>query len=448
MNGATWRSWGGQSVTPSRVITPASPDAAQCPAGSYLPVGAGRSYGDSCLPAKGALIATRGLKAVVSFDQETGRLKAEAGLLLADVLSLVIPQGWFLPVTPGTRWVTLGGALANDVHGKNHHRRGSFGEHILAFELVRSDGARMVCSRSDNADMFVATIGGMGLTGLVTWLEIQLLKVPSPWLAQETTAFESLEEFTSLDSQAAQSHEYTVAWVDALAKGSRLGRGVFMKANHADCETATSPDRGALVGVPFMPPARIVPALAIAALNPVYRWNALRKPRAVLDYRPFFYPLDAIDGWNRLYGPRGLRQFQCVVPVKNAAAAMSAMIETAQARRQPSWLAVVKRFGDQKPEGLMSFARPGYTIALDFPHRGVKTDALFTALQKLAMDAGGAINPYKDSSMTPDAFRQSFPQWQVFEDFIDPAAASMFSQRMGLKASNRAASSTHQEVIA
>lgn len=448
MSSALWRSWGGLSVEPSQVLAPVCAATAQCPADGYLPYGAGRSYGDSCLPAKGALLATRGMKDVISFDPQTGRLKAQAGMLLADVLSLIIPHGWFLSVTPGTRWVTLGGALANDVHGKNHHRRGSFGAQVLAFELARSDGTRMVCTRTQNAGMFEATTGGMGLTGLVTWLEAQMVRVSSPWLAQEVVAFDSLDEFARLEQEAAQTHEYTVAWVDALAKGSRLGSGVFMKGNHAEGQPAPAPDRGARIAVPFTPPLRVIPGLAIAVLNPLYRWNALRKAQAVLDYRQFFYPLDVIDGWNRLYGPAGMRQFQCVVPVANAAKTMSAMLELAQSHRQPSWLAVVKRFGEQKPGGLMSFARPGYTIALDFPHRGEKTDVLFGALQKMAMDAGGAVNPYKDSSMTPDAFRQSFPQWPVFENFIDPAAASLFSARMGLTASSRSASSTHQEVIA
>lgn len=427
-----YSSWGGRSAEPDLVLKPLSREQARMPAGHCLPYGNGRSYDTSCLPARGTLIDTRSMNALISFDPQSGVLKAEAGMLLADVLSIVIPHGWFLAVTPGTRHVTLGGAIANDVHGKNHHRRGSFGAHVRAFELVRSDGSRQLCSREEKSSLFRATIGGMGLTGLLTFVEIQLMRTRSSWLEQETAEFNSLREYATLDQAADANFEYTVAWIDGHARGTSLGRGLFMRANHVPHEVAPSSDNGARLSVPFTPPFNLVRDIAIGPFNKLYRRRARSSQAQVTAYQPFFYPLDALASWNRLYGPRGFRQFQCAIPETTSIPVIERLIETTHRHGHPSSLVVLKRFGTFPSEGLLSFARPGQTIAMDFADRGKTTADLFADMQAQVMQAGGALNPYKDASMSAADFRKSFPHWQEFTTFIDPAAASIFSDRVKL----------------
>ncbi len=424
--------WGGTRTDVRDVLRPASAAQARLNPHQFIAYGNGRSYDDTCLPADGGVVDARSMNAIVSFNAGTGVLRAEAGALLSDVITHAAPHGWFVPVTPGTRWVTLGGALANDVHGKNHHLRGSFGHHVLAFELLRSDGSRRICSPHDHAELFHATIGGMGLTGLVTTIDLQLMPVSSLWLKQNTIGFDTLQDYMRLDRQSDAAYEYTVAWIDAMAKGKQLGRGVFMRANHALTNAPVSPDRPPSLSVPFRPPISAIPGFIMPAFNALYRRRAADKPDHVVDYRPFFYPLDGLAHWNRLYGRAGLRQFQCVVPAENAHASLERMLLLTHERTHPSYLAVLKRFGDRKSLGMMSFARPGYTLAMDFPNRGDATQSLFEELQQITINAGGAVNPYKDAQMSMDVMRASFPQWREFSRHIDPAAQSRFSVRVGL----------------
>lgn len=399
--------------------------------GSALPHGNGRSYGDSCLNPDGTLLHTRGLDRFIAFDPANGVMRCEAGVTLAEILDVSLPQGWFLPVTPGTRFVTLGGALANDVHGKNHHRAGSFGHHVLRFELLRSDGSRRVCEPGDTDGMFEATVGGLGLTGLITWMELALKRVPGPWMEIESIRFECLDDFFALSEESASSHEYTVAWIDCLARGASLGRGHFLRGDHAPGVANAQAPRPSRLSVPFTPPLSLVNRLTLRPFNWLY-YHRQRKPRhrASVHYRPYFYPLDSISDWNRMYGPRGFLQHQCVLPPSHARDGVAALLGEISRSGSGSFLAVLKEFGDRPSRGLLSFPRPGTTLALDFPNTGPDVFALLDRLDAIVDEAGGAIYPAKDARMSGAHFRKAFPRWEALRPHIDPRFSSGFWRRV------------------
>ena len=397
---------------------------------SMLAFGNGRSYGDSCQNDGGALLRARGLDRYIAFDPATGVIEVEAGVLLAEILDLVLPQGWFLPVTPGTRFVTVGGAIANDVHGKNHHRAGSFGNHVLRLELLRSDGSVRHCSMAEHADWFAATLGGLGLTGLIRQATIQLQRVAGPWLRGDSERFGNLGEFFALAAAAERDWQYTVAWLDCSARGADLGRGIFIRGNHA-AASARQPPKAGRLSLPFTPPLSAVNGLTLRAFNTLY----FHRPAAVArdapwHWRPFFYPLDGLQDWNRLYGPRGFYQYQCVLPMADAEAVLAEMLRRIGRSGLGSFLVVLKTFGDVPSRGLLSFPRPGVTLAIDFPNRGAATLALLEALDALTFAAGGALYPAKDARMSPAAFRQSFPRWEAFTAYLDPRFSSSFWRRV------------------
>lgn len=399
--------------------------------GNALPRGNGRSYGDVCLNDGGLLLDARGLDRFIAFDPTTGVLRCEAGMLLGTILEFCVPRGWFLPVVPGTCFVTIGGAIANDVHGKNHHVVGNFGRHVRAFELLRSDGRRMVCSAHENPGWYAATISGLGLTGLVTWAELQLRPVPSGWFETETIRFERLDEFFELSTQSARDHEYTVGWVDCTARGSALGRGVFSCGNHgAQPDDAPTPRRRPLL-MPFTPPFSLVNGATLRAFNKLYFARAPKTiQRARRHYLPWLFPLDGIRNWNRMYGPRGFLQYQCVIPDATARDGVHELLEHIAASGTGSFLAVLKQFGEKTSPGLLSFPRPGTTLALDFANHGHATLELLDRLDEVVAAAGGAVYPAKDARMAGERFRQYFPAWRQFEAFIDPAFSSGFWRRV------------------
>ncbi|MFB9068181.1 FAD-binding oxidoreductase [Pseudofulvimonas gallinarii] len=396
---------------------------------TLLPHGLGRSYGDSCQNGDGTLLLTRGLDRFIHFDREAGVLACEAGVSLDEILRLVVPHGWFLPAVPGTRFVTVGGAIANDVHGKNHHRAGSFGRHVRRFELLRSDGRRLVCSPEENTGLFEATIGGLGLTGLMTWAEIRLAPIPGPWMQVEHVRFAGLDEFFALSEASANSHEHSVAWIDCLARGNKAGRGIFSRANFvADSRPARqlAPPR---LAVPFTPPVPMIGGLGARFFNGAWYRRPLRRPRRQ-PYAPFLFPLDGIAEWNRLYGPRGFLQHQCVIPPESERDAVQELLHAVASAGSGSFLAVLKRFGDLPSPGLLSFARPGTTLALDFPNRGDATLSLLDRLDGVVAAAGGAVYPAKDARMSGRHFRQFFPRWPAFDQLRDPAFSSSFWRRV------------------
>lgn len=400
--------------------------------GHALPYGNGRSYGDSCLDPGGTLLQARGLDRYIAFDPATGLLHCEAGVTLGEILDLVVPQGWFLPVTPGTRYATLGGAIANDVHGKNHHRSGSFGHHVDALELLRSDGERRVCRPGDADGMFAATVGGLGLTGLIVTARIRLKRIPGPWLDSESVRFDGLQDFFALSAASASSHEYAVAWIDCLASGAALGRGHFIRANHASCLGLERPSaREGRLSVPATPPVSLVNKLTLRPFNWLYyHRQRSRSRRSAVHFAPYFYPLDGIGHWNRMYGPDGFLQHQCVVPPATAGDAIAALLREIGRSGSGSFLAVLKQFGDLQSPGMLSFPRPGTTLALDFPNTGREVFSLLDRLDAIVGEAGGAIYPAKDARMSARLFRSAFPQWQAFQEWIDPAFSSGFWRRV------------------
>jgi FAD/FMN-containing dehydrogenase len=309
-----------------------------------LPYAFGRSYGDSCLNDGGLLLDVRRLDRLMAFDEEDGLLRCEAGVTLAEILALIVPRGWFLPVVPGTRWVSVGGAVANDIHGKNHHLAGSFGAHVTRFELLRSSGERVICAPGD--PLFHATVGGRGLTGLILWAELRLRRIPGPGIAQERVRFSGLDGFFELAADDAR-HEYTVAWVDCLARGRRLGRGLYLRGHHAPYEgRVPSPLQPARFQVRADAPALLINGVTLGLFNQLYYRAQLRDLRRdVGPYPPFFFPLDHVGDWPRLYGRRGFIQYQCVVPDEPGGGAMRVLIDRISRSGEPAALAVLKRLG-------------------------------------------------------------------------------------------------------
>lgn len=397
-------------------------------AGTMLAYGNGRSYGDVCLNDGGVLLATRGLDRLIAFDAATGRLRCESGMLFSDILDWALPRGWFLPVTPGTRFVTVGGAIANDVHGKNHHRAGTFGEHVRCFELLRSDGARLLCSREENAELFHATIGGLGLTGLITWAEFGLQRVAGPWMDAQTLRFAGLGEFFALSAASETDHDYHVAWIDCSGSGSTFGRGVFIRANHA-AESRPARRRRSRLRIPFTPPFPLINSFTLRPFNAAY-FHANRPGRRRVPYESYFYPLDGIADWNRIYGPRGFLQYQCVVPPLAAEQAIAELLRRIAASGSGSFLAVLKVFSDRPAAGILSFARAGTTLALDFPNRGAATMDLLERLDDVVSAAGGAVYPAKDARLRGERFRRYFPQWEQMLAHVDPRFSSGFWRRV------------------
>lgn len=401
--------------------------------GTLLPYGNGRSYGDVCLNAGGTLLRTRGLDRFIAFDAASGVLRCEAGVLLADILDTFVPRGWFPPVTPGTRFVTVGGAIANDVHGKNHHGAGSFGCHVLRFELLRSDGSRRVCSPAENAGWFAATVGGLGLTGVITWVDLRLRRIAGPTMVVDSTRFSGLDEFFALNAAAETRREYTVAWIDCLAARPR---GIFMAGDHAAAagsDGAPLPAPKKPLTFPCVPPVSLVNGLSLRAFNPLY-FNRPLPARATVHYAPYFYPLDGLLHWNRMYGRRGFYQYQCVVPGTARATldVIDELLRAIAASGRGSFLAVLKTFGERASPGLLSFPMAGSTLALDFPNQGAATLALFDRLDAIVAAAGGRLYAAKDARMPGALFRRGYPALDEFANYLDPKFASDFWRRISV----------------
>ncbi len=404
------------------------------PPGAFLPFGNGRSYGDSCHNDQGRLIDSRMRTRILGFDPGTGIVSCDAGVTLHSILETAIPHRFFLPVTPGTAAATVAGAVANDVHGKNHHTRGTFGKHVRRLTLLRSSGGLLTCSPTENRDLFYATIGGMGLTGLILSVDLQLMKVPSAHIQQHAIRFDSLDEYFGMVEAVDGEHEYSVAWIDQLATGKRAGRGILLAGDHADasCEFPDMP-RATKLSVPFSPPFNLLNTVTLKTFNEFYfRKEKRGETVTTVKWPGYFHPLDAIGHWNRLYGPKGLYQHQSVYPADNAPELTARLLETARTAGHASFLTVLKKFGEQKSGGLLSFPRPGFTLTLDFANQGEQTLKLLNVLDAMVVEAGGAINPYKDARMSPQTFDSSFSQWRKLEELRDPAMVSNFWKRTAL----------------
>jgi len=397
-----------------------------------LPRGQGRSYGDCCLNNGGILLDTLGLDHFILFDAQAGILRCEAGVSLDAILRLIVPKGWFLPVTPGTQFVTVGGAVANDVHGKNHHRCGTFGCHVRAMEVLRSNGERVLCTPDRNVALFQATIGGLGLTGLILWVEFHLKPLTGPYIDSEQIRFRKLEEFFELSADSDKSYEYTVAWVDCISRGEKLGRGIFMRGNHSTRPVDPQPEKngkGSLLHG-FDAPEMLISRATMHAFNTLYFHRQRRDTlSSVIPYDKFFYPLDVLRDWNRLYGSRGFLQYQFVVPYDRRQAVQE-ILQLIGRSRQVCTLAVLKVFGEIPPAGMLSFPRPGVTLAMDFPMRGQPTLDLCERFDEIVRTNGGAVYPAKDARMSAASYQAFFPAWQEFAQFRDPHFSSSFWRRV------------------
>jgi FAD/FMN-containing dehydrogenase len=389
--------------------------------------GNGRSYGDVCLNPGGTLWSSRGLDKFIAFDAEAGVVECEAGVLLKEIIDVVLPRGWFPPVVPGTQFVTVGGAIANDVHGKAHHVAGSFGDHVLDFELLRTDGTVMRCSPQENRDWFGATVGGLGLTGIITRARLRLRRVDGPWLDAETIPFDSLERFFELSAAARSAFEYTVSWIDCVSGGA--GRGVFFQGNHAARRGDVPASRARTF--PLTPPVSLVNGLSLRVFNHLYYGlQRARRGRSEQHYVPFFFPLDNVLEWNRMYGPRGFYQYQSVVPPGVALDVTRRMLGEIAASGLGSFLAVLKTFGERPAPGLLSFPMPGTTLALDFPNGGERTLKLFDRLNAIVLEAGGRLYPAKDACMPRELLERGYPRLGEFQRFRDPGLSSAMSRRL------------------
>jgi FAD/FMN-containing dehydrogenase len=396
--------------------------------GSLLPYGLGRSYGDVCLNSNGAIINVSGLNRFIEIDFNKGIVKAQAGVSLDTILRIAVPAGWFLSVTPGTKYVTLGGAIANDVHGKNHHKMGTFGCHVLSFVLLRSDGTSYLCSETENVELFISTIGGLGLTGIITEVEIQLQKIIGPKIDATFIKFDNLEEYVEITSQKDDILDYTVSWVDCTSTGSRLGRGIYSGGNFT--ETAElkkfkkSPPRFPF-DYPFINP------FSVQAFNYMYFNKQVdKKKNAIIDYEPFFYPLDAVDEWNKAYGKNGFLQYQFVIPFESGIKGLKSILNSVAESGKSSFLTVLKTFGNIKSPGILSFPRPGYTMAIDFRMDGLETLKLLERLDEIVKEFGGILYPAKDARMASKDFKLFYPEFEIFKNNIDEKFSSDFIRRI------------------
>lgn len=403
---------------------------------SILPYGKGRSYGDVPINDENALLVTTGLDRFIRFDTVNGVLECESGVTFEQIIKLVLPQGWFLPVTPGTQHLTVGGAIANDVHGKNHFHNGTFGCHIASFNLLRSDKGLLRCSDTENSELFSATIGGLGLTGVIVSAEIQLKKICSSTIVCREIPFDSVFEGVKSLIEHESDHHYTVAWIDTTARGASRGRGILSIGDHCD-DQRFQVHQGMQLQVPINLPSCTLNRFSVAAFNKLYYDRHVRR-RDVFrqSYFKYLYPLDGIRNWNRIYGSRGFFQYQFLLPLESdskiddVSAVLDELLDVVSENKAASFLSVLKSFGNISSPGLLSFPRRGITLAMDIPNRGSETLSLLDRLDEYIVPMGGRIYPAKDARMSPKMFRRSYPRLHEFSTFTDPKFSSSFWRRM------------------
>ena len=409
---------------------------------SLIARGQGRSYGDASLNENGGVILTERLDRMLALDIKQGILQAEAGVTLAEILPVIVKQGWFLPVTPGTKHVSLGGCVAADVHGKNHHHDGGFGDHVLSIDLILADGSHKKCSADENAELFWATVGGMGLTGIIGEVTLKLIPIETAQMIVRNRAANNIEHLFELLQDPSLDDRYSVAWIDCLASGDSLGRGVAMFAHHATSAeyTAANPLQSKhkrTRSLPFDFPAWVLNPFSISLFNNFYYKRESRKLTPFqCDYDSYFYPLDALGHWNRMYGKRGFVQYQCVIPEGTALAGITELLNELSASRRASFLAVLKRFGAEG-KGLLSFPLPGFTLALDLPIRDKGLFSLLDKLDHIVLQHGGRVYLAKDARLSAESFITMYPRltaWQKIKQNIDPANrfSSSLARRLGM----------------
>ena len=436
--------WGRYPVLKADVRAPRSLDALRDVVRtkpSLIARGNGRAYGDSAINSA-ATVETRRLNRMLAFNPEDGQLIAEPGVLLGDIIAAFLPRGWFPLVTPGTKFVTLGGAIAADVHGKNHYKDGSFRSCVNWIDVMDVTGDITRCSRHDNSVLFEHTLGGMGLTGIITKAAIRLRSVETAWISQETHPAPNLKAAMDI-FEANHDATYSVAWIDCLAGGANLGRSLVMLGEHAAIndlptgkrQTPFKAPQKSKRSVPFDFPGFALNRFTVRAFNALYYWAGSRQTGAQLvDWDSYFYPLDAILQWNRIYGRKGFAQFQCVLPLEASEEGLSELLQAISRAGAGSFLAVLKRFGAQ--DSAFSFPMEGYTLALDFPINA-KTLVLLDTLDRITLDHGGRFYLAKDARMSADIFAASDTRIEAFRaqrkgNNWQTRFASAQSERLGL----------------
>lgn len=426
--------WGRTAPSRASVITPETDQEIEeallrSPERGIIARGLGRSYGDPAQNSGGIVVDMTAHSNVHAFDIDRGLITVDAGLSLAALANMVLPFGFFLPVTPGTQHVTVGGAIAFDIHGKNHHLDGSFGEHVTLMNLLTPDGQRLQLSPESNASLFWATVGGMGLTGIILRATIDLLRIATSKMAVDTDRTANLDEVMRLQADEDDRYRYSVAWVDCVATGRSLGRSILMRGDHAALDQIPEKLRHAplirdsrpgVTAPPWAPSGLLRPA-TVRLMNEVWFHKAPKLERqAIQSIDAFFYPLDVLSGWNRFYGNLGFLQYQLVVPDERASVIRS-VIETLAHGRWPTALAVLKRTGGS--HGDMSFALPGWTLAVDMPAGIAGLSQLLDGFDALVAEAGGRVYLAKDSRMQPEMIPIMYPghrEWRTTLDSIDP----------------------------
>ena len=413
--------WGRYPVHDSEVVSPNDISSLResIYSGKMIARGNGRAYGDSAIGSKNT-IHMKYFNRMLSFNTDTGTLTAEAGVSLEDVIKVFLPRGWFPYVTPGTKFVTLGGMAAADVHGKNHHKEGSFSNFVDWIELMNKDGNIIRCSHEENTELFQWTLGGMGLTGIIIRLAMRLRRVETAWINQTTISTTNLDATIDLFEKH-EAPTYSVAWIDCQSKGKKLGRSLLIFGEHAKISDLSPAAKENSLGIkikksktiPFDMPNWLLNHFSISVFNSLYYWNGKRKvgSQELVDWDTYFYPLDAILGWNKIYGRKGFIQFQCVIPPEQSRSGLRSLLEAIVNSGQGSFLAVLKKLGEQASP--FSFPRSGYTLALDFPVNA-KTLDLLEKLDKITLKYSGRFYLAKDSRMSENTLRQTDPRVMDF----------------------------------
>jgi decaprenylphospho-beta-D-ribofuranose 2-oxidase len=425
--------WGRTAPTLALVERPADAGAVErlvlgAGARGAIARGLGRAYGDAAQNAGGVVLDMTALDAIGPVDEGTGTVRVGAGVSVRSLVHALMPQGWFPSVTPGTSFVTVGGAIAADVHGKNHHRVGSFCRHVRAIELWSPAGGLRTITPDGNADEFWATAGGMGLTGVVVATTLSLHRVETAQVRVDTERAADLDDVLDRMTRGDEGYEYSVAWIDCLARGRSLGRSILLRGDHATLDELPAKDRAnplgftlrSVIRAPKWAPGGLLRASTVRAFNTWWFHRARDAHGALEAIGPYFYPLDAVEGWNRLYGPRGLVQYQLVLPF-GAEDSLRAALELLSEGGCPAFLAVLKRFGDQA--GMLSFPAPGWTLALDVPAGAPGLAPLFDRLDELVAAAGGRVYLAKDARLRPELLARMYPElgaWREVRERLDP----------------------------
>ena len=424
-------SWGKYPIIDANINAPSTRQKLINEKQSGIARGLGRSYGDSALSEN--IVVSEYLNHFISFNEDTGVLRCEAGVSLDEILKTFVPKGWFLPVTPGTKFVTVGGAIASDVHGKNHHIDGSFSDHVISITLIINE-QEVTCSKEDNPDLFHATCGGIGLTGIIIEATFKLKPITSAYINQKVVKAKNLETALALFEQY-KDVTYSVAWIDCLSTGDNLGRSLLMLGEHTD-KGELSTHKDGLLNMPCNMPSFLLNKYTIQAFNSAY-YNKQQKEEVnnTVHYNTFFYPLDGINNWNRMYGGNGFTQYQFVIPKEAGKEGLTEILEAIAESKQGSFLAVLKVFGEGNKNHL-SFPMEGYTLALDFKLND-KLFALLDLLDIIVRKYKGRLYLSKDVRMTEEMFRAGYPQWKEFQALrkeygADELYHSLQSKRIGL----------------